>query len=138
MSYKYLLDTDICIYIAKNRPEQVRKRMEQCEPGDLAMSVITCGELYLGAQKSVRQTEAFRTLRQLTDAIAILDLDESVSRNYGIIRANLERQGTIIGANDLWIAAHAKTKDLILVTNNTREYTRIEHLTVENWALNIL
>jgi len=138
MGYKYLLDTDICIYIAKNRPQQVRKRMEQCEPGDLAMSVITCGELYLGAQKSVRQTEAFRTLRQLTDAIAVLDLDESVSRNYGVIRANLERQGTIIGANDLWIAAHAKTNDLILVTNNTREYTRIEQLTVENWALDRL
>ncbi len=135
MGYKYLLDTDICIYIAKNRPQQVRKRMEQCDAGDLAMSVITCGELYLGAQKSVRQIEAFRTLRQLTDAIAVLDLDESVSRNYGLIRAKLERQGTIIGANDLWIAAHAKTKDLILVTNNTREYTRIEHLTVENWAL---
>jgi len=138
MSYKYLLDTDICIYIAKNRPQQVRKRMEKCEPGDLAMSVITCGELYLGAQKSVRQPEAFRTLKQLTDMIAILDLDESVSRNYGIIRASLEQQGTVIGANDLWIAAHAKTKNLILVTNNTREYTRIELLTVENWALDML
>lgn len=138
MSHKYLLDTDICIYIAKNRPQQVRKRMEQCAPGDLAMSVITCGELYLGAQKSVRQTEAFRILKQLTDMISVLDLDESVSQSYGIIRANLERQGTVIGANDLWIAAHAKTKDLVLITNNTREYTRIEHLTVENWALEAL
>jgi tRNA(fMet)-specific endonuclease VapC len=135
--YQYLLDTDICIYIAKNKPQHVRQRMAMCQPGELAMSVITCGELYLGAQKSNRPTEAFKVLQQLRANITVLDLDESVAKVYGDIRANLERQGCIIGANDLWIAAHAKSKGLVIVTNNTREYSRITGLTVENWAVAI-
>jgi len=134
MEYKYLLDTDICIYIAKNHPENVRKRMAQCGAGELAMSVVTCGELYYGAQKSARKSEALMTLQRLTNAIAVLDLDDSVANAYGNIRSELEREGRVIGANDLWIAAHAFAKGLTLVTNNTREYTRISKLSVENWA----
>jgi len=134
MRYKYLLDTDICIYIAKNHPENVRLRMAKCSPGELAMSVVTHGELCYGAQKSVRKAEAIATLNRLTHAIAVLDLDENVAIAYGGIRAELERKGCIIGSNDLWIAAHALAKGLTLVTNNTREHARVLGLVVENWA----
>lgn len=134
MAYKYLLDTNICIYIAKNRPLIVRRRLESCQPGELAMSVITCGELRYGAEKSSRKSEAIKTIDQLMYSIVVLDIDETVTHHYGIIRADLERRGLVIGSNDLWIAAHAQAMGLTLVTNNMREFSRIDCLSVENWA----
>lgn len=131
---RYLLDTDICIYIAKHHPPALRQRFEQAQPGELAMSVVTYGELRHGAEKSQWRAKALDTLATLTDAITILEMPEQAGARYGAIRADLERAGTPIGANDLWIAAHALAEDLTLVTNNGREFRRIDGLRVENWA----
>jgi tRNA(fMet)-specific endonuclease VapC len=131
---RYLLDTDICIYIAKHHPPALRQRFEQAQPGELAMSVVTYGELRHGAEKSQWRAKAIDTLATLTDAITILDLPEQAGARYGAIRADLERAGTPIGANDLWIAAHALAEDLTLVTNNGCEFQRVVGLRVENWA----
>lgn len=131
---RYLLDTDICIYIAKHHPPDLRRRFEQAKPGELAMSVITYGELRHGAEKSHWRDKALATLATLTDAITILDLPAQAGAHYGTIRASLGKVGTPIGANDLWIAAHALAEDLTLVTNNGREFKRIDGLRVENWA----
>lgn len=134
MGVRYLLDTNICIYIAKHNPPQVRTRFAQHTLQELRMSVITLGELQFGAEKSQQRERALSTLRDLTHLISVAPLPESVGTHYGQIRADLQRSGQIIGNNDLWLAAHARAEGWILVTNNEREFTRVEGLQVENWA----
>jgi tRNA(fMet)-specific endonuclease VapC len=131
---RYLLDTDICIYIAKRRPAQVQARLATLPAGAVAMSVITYGELWHGATRSQRSAEAFAILEHLARAAPVLTLDEDAARHYGEIRAVLESKGRPIGNNDLWIAAHARAAKLTLVTNNEREFSRVDGLAVENWA----
>lgn len=130
----YLLDTNICIYIAKHNPPAVRARFAQHAAQELAMSVITLGELRFGAEKSQSRDKALSTLEQLTYLIQIAPLSENVGQHYGQIRAELEKVGTPIGNNDLWIAAHARAEGWILITNNEREFLRVPGLQVENWA----
>ena len=131
---RYLLDTNICIYIAKRRPAQVLARLERLRPGDAGMSVVTCLELTYGAWKS-RQREANLTvLEQLCEWIPVAPLDTGAASHYGRLRSELERKGSPIGAYDLLIAAHALSLGVTLVTNNLREFTRAEGLRVENWA----
>ncbi|MCX7114320.1 MAG: type II toxin-antitoxin system VapC family toxin [Gammaproteobacteria bacterium] len=134
MTCAYLLDTNICIYIAKQKPKQVLERFEQLEPGDIAMSLITYGELLYGAEKSQDPKKSKHTLQALADLIPPLPLTLEVGDGYAAIRAHLEKNGTLIGSNDLWIAAHAKTLDLILVTNNVKEFARVPQLKIENWV----
>lgn len=134
MGPRYLLDTNICIYIAKNRPAKVRRRFEQSTTGELAMSVVTFGELRYGAEKSQAQDRALATLTALAEAISVLTLPAEAGAHYGQIRAALERAGLPIGNNDLWIAAHARAAGLTLISNNRREFSRIEALRIENWA----
>ena len=134
MSVRYLLDTNICIYIAKHNPPAVRERFARHPANELAMSVITYGELQYGAQKSQAKMQARRVVKSLTTAIAIAELEPVVGEHYGAIRAELETQGRIIGNNDLWIAAHARAKGWTLVTNNEREFLRVNGLKFENWA----
>lgn len=134
MPVHYLLDTNICIYIAKHNPPAVRERFAQHTAQELAMSVITLGELRYGAEKSQSPKKALAAIEQLTSFIQVAPLDESVGQHYGKIRAKLEQAGQIIGNNDLWIAAHAKAANWILVTNNEREFKRVAGLKVENWA----
>ena len=134
MKPRYLLDTDICIYIAKRRPAQVQARLATLRAGAVAMSVITYGELWHGATRSQRSAEAFAILEHLARAAPVLTLDEDAARHYGEIRAVLESKGRPIGNNDLWIAAHARAAKLTLVTNNEREFSRVDGLAVENWA----
>ena len=134
MKPRYLLDTDICIYIAKRRPAQVQARLATLPAGAVAMSVITYGELWHGATRSQRSAEAFAILEHLARAAPVLTLDEDAARHYGEIRAVLESKGRPIGNNDLWIAAHARAAKLTLVTNNEREFSRVDGLAVENWA----
>ena len=131
---RYLLDTDICIYITKHHPTHLRQRFEQTKSGELAMSVITYGEMRCGAEKSQWRDRALATIQGLCEVIEILDLPSSAGDVYGEIRTRLERAGTPIGGNDLWIAAHAMAAGLTLVNNNEREFTRIEGLRVENWS----
>ena len=134
MSTRYLLDTDICIYTAKARPPEVAERLEGLAPGSVAMSVVTLGELVFGAERSQARQQAMANLARLVELIPVLDLPEAAGRHYGRIRAALTAAGTLIGNNDLWIAAHAAADDLILVSNNSREFERVPGLQVENWV----
>ncbi len=134
MSVRYLLDTNICIYIAKHNPVAVRERFAQHTAGELAMSVITYGELQYGAQKSQARSKAIEVVENLASAITIAELEPSVGEHYGQIRAELEKQGRLIGNNDLWIAAHGRAKGWTVVTNNEREFRRVDALKVENWT----
>ena len=134
MATRYLLDTNICIYIRQKRPPGVLARFEQMKVGDAALSVVTYGELVYGAAKSSQRELALGRLNDLLSFLPVLALPESAAQEYGQIRADLERKGQIIGGNDLWIAAHARAASLTLVTNNAREFTRVPGLNVENWA----
>lgn len=129
-----MLDTNICIYIAKNRPPEVRAHFERLKPGQLIMSAITYGELSYGVSKSTQRAQAFTQLEELIQDVAVQELDWRAGEAYGEIRATLEKQGRLIGNNDLWIGAHALALKLTLVTNNEREFKRIPRLSVENWT----
>lgn len=135
MTVRYLLDTNICIYIAKHNPPVVREHFALHTADELAMSVVTLGELRFGAEKSQSRERALAIIAQLESTIQIAPLTETVGEHYGQIRAVLQQTGSIIGNNDLWLAAHARAEGWILVTNNEREFTRVEGLTVENWAI---
>jgi tRNA(fMet)-specific endonuclease VapC len=134
VSLKYLLDTNICIYIAKQKPINVLKRFETIAVGDVAMSTITYGELLYGANKSAQSQKSLAKLESLSHFIPPLPLSTDVASHYGKIRSQLESKGTPIGNNDLWIAAHALALDVVLVTNNQREFQRVNGLMVENWV----
>lgn len=134
MAIRYLLDTNICIYIAKHNPPAVRARFEQVSADALAMSVITLGELQYGAEKSQARKKALAALRQLQSVIQVAPLTDAAGQHYGRVRSVLERKGQPIGNNDLWIAAHALAEDWVLVTNDEREFRRIEGLAIENWV----
>ena len=131
---KYLLDTNICIYLTKQQHPAVIKRFDSLAENEVAMSVITFGELQFGAQKSQQRKQVLATLEKLSLVIPVLAMTVDASQHYGEIRASLQKQGTPIGNNDLWIAAHALTEGLILVTNNMREFERVSDLKVENWT----
>ncbi|MBY0410037.1 MAG: type II toxin-antitoxin system VapC family toxin [Burkholderiaceae bacterium] len=137
MAIRYLLDTNICIYIAKHNPPAVRARFEQLSADALAMSVVTLSELLHGAEKSKTRAKALAVLQQLQSAIQVMPLTQAVGQHYGQIRSALEHAEqpiSHIGNNDLWIAAHARAEGWVLVTNNEREFCRVDGLAVENWA----
>ena len=134
MSVRFLLDTNICIYIAKHNPPVVREHFARHAANELAMSVITLGELRFGAEKSESRQRAMATIQQLESIIPPCPLPEAAGEHYGQIRATLQKSGTIIGKSDLWLAAHARAEGWILVTNNTREFVRVPGLQLENWA----
>ena len=130
----YLLDTNICIYIAKHKPIEVLQRFQLLEVGQVGMSVITHGELTHGAYKSQQPQLALSKLQQLVELIPVMPIAATVSEHYGQIRSSLEKTGTPIGNNDLWIAAHALDLQVTLVTNNVREFERVPSLKLENWV----
>jgi tRNA(fMet)-specific endonuclease VapC len=131
---RFLLDTNICIYIAKARPQHLLDRFTKLAPGEAAMSVVTFGELEFGARKSQQAKASLTTLAQIRALIPALPLDVSVGQQYGRIRAELEAIGRPIGGNDLWIAAHAAALKIPLVTNNRSEFDRVPGLRVEDWS----
>lgn len=131
---RYLLDSNILIYLANRRSAAVAARFARVRPGDVAMSCITYGELLYGAEKSDRQEAALENLARLAELVRVLPLERSVSAEYGRLRARLEAKGTPLGNNDLWIAAHALATRLVLVTNNEREFRRVPDLKIENWT----
>ena len=134
MVVRYILDTNICIYIAKRRPPEVLHHFEQLTVGEVAMSIITYGELQFGAEKSQNPQVAHDKLARLAELVPVLALPDKAALHYGRIRAGLERSGTPIGANDLWIAAHALAENFILVSNNGGEFSRIPGIQLENWV----
>lgn len=131
---RYLLDTNVLIYIAKRRPAAVGTRFARLHPGDAGMSIVSYLELAYGAQKSRQSKEALARIENLERLIPVLPLDRAAAYDYGRVRAELEQNGTPIGSLDLLIAAHALSLGLTLVTNNTREFSRVSGLRLENWA----
>jgi tRNA(fMet)-specific endonuclease VapC len=134
MEVRYLLDTNICIYIRQQKPEEVLRRFRKLRPGEAALSLITYGELMYGAAKSAHRAAAFDRLRELVQWLPALALPENAGEAYGTIRAALAAKGEMIGNNDLWIAAHALASKFTLVTNNEREFLRVPGLKLQNWA----
>ncbi len=135
MEPRYLLDTNICIYIRQKRPEEVLRRFRRLRPGEAALSVITYGELLYGAAKSAQRAAALGQLRELIYVLPALSLPESAAEAFGSIRAELEVKGEMIGNNDLWIAAHAVVAGLTLVSNNEGEFRRVRGLKIQNWTV---
>jgi tRNA(fMet)-specific endonuclease VapC len=135
MEPRYLLDTNICIYIRQKKPDAVLRRFRNLRPGEAVLSVITYGELLYGAAKSKQRVVALERLRELVHVLPALALPESAAEAYGSIRAGLESKGQMIGNNDLWIAAHAVVAGLTLVTNNENEFKRVRGLKIHNWAV---
>ena len=131
---RYMLDTDICIYLTKNQHPQVTARFKRLRPEQLVMSAITYGELQYGANKSNQRERTLSQLAELILYVPVEDLTAASAQAYGEIRAALEKLGRPIGSNDLWIAAHAVTLDVTLATNNESEFERIAGLSVENWT----
>ena len=130
---KYMLDTNICIYLMNNKSNKIIDRFHNTDPKELCISNITYSELMYGVEKSKKRELNFTKLLLFLSDINILNYDFYASEEYGRIRAELEKKGKIIGPYDLLIAAHAKSKNLILVTNNTKEFKRVEQLKIENW-----
>jgi tRNA(fMet)-specific endonuclease VapC len=131
---RYILDTDTFVYIRRGRPPTAQARFEQLRPGEVVLSVITYGELIYGIEKKRAGPETFLRLEELTQIIQVMPLSSEAARIYGAIRAALSTRGELIGANDLWIAAHAISMNLTLVTNNEREFRRVPDLRIENWV----
>lgn len=130
----YVLDTNICIYIIKQQPISVLKKFEGLPLGSVSMSIITYGELEYGALRSNNSEKALGVLAELIHYIPVLPIEQEVARHYADIRANLTAKGTPIGNNDLWIAAHTRALGHTLVSNNIKEFERVENLVLENWV----
>jgi tRNA(fMet)-specific endonuclease VapC len=130
---KYLLDTNICIYIINEQPAQVLQRLIQAGRDSLAISTVTVAELAFGAAKSAR-SETRAKLENFLSKFPILNWDNDAAWVYGNVRKNLEAKGQRIGERDLMLACHALALDVTMVTNNTREFERVEGLKLENWV----
>jgi tRNA(fMet)-specific endonuclease VapC len=128
-----MLDTNICIYVMKNHPENLRDRFNTISE-QLCISSITLGELRYGVEKSTRRAENLSTLEHFVARLAVLPFDSKAAIHFGQLRAELERAGTPCGAYDIQIGAHARSEGLVVVTNNLREFSRMPGLRVENWV----
>ena len=130
---RYLLDTNICIYLIKKRPLEVIERFRQHPPRDVAISTITLFELQYGIEKSKYRQRSENALTKFLLPLNLLKFDRSSAVEAAAIRAKLEKKGMVIGPYDMLIAGLAKSLDMILVTNNTKEFERIVGLNLENW-----
>jgi len=130
---KYLLDTNIVIYVIKRRPIEVLGLFNE-HAGRMAMSAITLSELYHGAEKSAKVSQNLEVIDEFSSLIEVLPYTGKASAHYGSIRSALEKAGQPIGVNDLHIAAHARSEGLVVVTNNVSEFARVPGLMVENWV----
>ncbi len=130
---KYMLDTNICIYIIKKQPESVLKKFKSFNVGDICISSVTLAELMYGVEKSHHPQKNKNALEEFILPLEIVPFDDMAAYHYGHIRAYLEKKGKSIGPLDLMIAAHAECLNSILVTNNKKEFSRIPKLNIENW-----
>ena len=131
---KYMLDTNICIYAIKHKPEKVFKKLQQTDPDDVCISSVTYAELVHGVEKSSAKERNRIALTLLLSCIEIMSFDTKAAEEYGKVRADLELKGEVIGPLDLMIAGHAKSLNCTLVTNNIKEFQRIKGLKAANWA----
>jgi len=132
---RYMLDTDTCSYIMKRSHDAVMKRLQKVPVSDVCISVITKSELLYGVELSPRRQQDEAALSAFLRYVEVLDFPDKASIHYAKIRADLKTRGRMIEANDLFIAAHARSLRLTLVTNNTREFRRVHDLITENWAI---
>lgn len=130
----YMLDTNICIYAIKNKPEQVLKQLKSKLKQGICISAITLAELEHGVEKSAQPERNRTALLQFLAILDILPFDDFAAAEYGEICAHLQKRGTPIGTMDMLIAGHARAEGMILVTNNVREFDRVPDLKIENWA----
>ena len=131
---RYMLDTNICIYVIKHKPESVFRKLKKIKPEDVCISSITYAELAYGVEKSAQPERNRLALSMMLSSIEIVAFDDTAAADYGEIRASLEKGGTPIGSLDMLIAAHARSAGCTLVTNNTKEFCRVEGLEVVNWV----
>ena len=131
---RYMLDTNICSYILKNHPTAVKQKFEEVGAGNICISAIVLAELYYGSARHPKGIVIRREIDNFVSRLVVIPWDENAADHYGSIRASLEKAGILVGAMDMLIAAHAKSCDATLVTNNLREFDRIKGLKLLNWV----
>ena len=132
---RYMLDTNICIYVIKHKPEKVFRKLQETDPEDVCISSVTYAELACGVEKSNAVEKNRVALTTLLAKLEILDFDVAAADEYGKVRADLEKRGMPIGPLDMMIAGHARSLGYTLVTNNMKEFSRVRDLKTENWAV---
>jgi tRNA(fMet)-specific endonuclease VapC len=132
---RYLLDTDICSYVMKRSNDALLKRLQKVSVSDVCVSVITKSELLYGVEVSPRRQQDETALNAFLNYVEVLDFPDKASLHYAQIRSHLKNLGTMIGGNDLFLAAHARSLGLRLVTHNTREFGRVPRLAIEDWTM---
>ena len=132
---RYMLDTDTCSYVMKRSHPLVLKRLQALPLSEVCMSVVTRAELLYGVEVSPKHAQDAAALAAFLPYVEVRDLDEDAALHYAEVRADLKKRGAMIGANDLFIAAHARALGLTLVTNNTAEFERVKGLPLQNWTL---
>ena len=130
---KYLLDTNTCMYIMNRQPMAARDAFARVKPDEVGISTVTLSELWYGVENSSRRDQNEILLHMFTASLIIAQYDDMAAEQYGFIRTHLKKTGSMIGEMDLLIAAHAKALDVVLVTNNLREFRRVSGLKLENW-----
>ncbi|AKP74910.1 tRNA(fMet)-specific endonuclease VapC (plasmid) [Piscirickettsia salmonis] len=132
----YMLDTNICIYLIKQKPRSYYERLMEVEKSRhiLAISSIVLSELQFGVARSQHQRKNQEAINTLVNKLDVLPYEEKAAKYYGDLRADLQKKGTVIGGNDMIIAAHALSEKAVLVTHNTKEFQRVDHLELEDWA----
>jgi tRNA(fMet)-specific endonuclease VapC len=132
---RYMLDTDICSYVMKRSHDPLLRRLQRVPVSDVCVSVVTKSELLYGVEVSPRRQQDEAALNAFLNYVEVLDFPDTASSHYAQIRAQLKKSGKMIGANDLFIAAHARSLGLTLVTHNSQEFRRVNKLTIEDWTL---
>jgi tRNA(fMet)-specific endonuclease VapC len=129
----YMLDTNICIYVMKNYPHDLKEKFNLLAE-QLCISSITLGELHYGAEKSSRRADNLTAIEYFVARLDVLPFGTKAAAHYGQVRAELERAGTPCGPHDMQIGGHARSEGLIVVTNNLREFSRMPGIRTENWV----
>src|SRR5271155_1362351 len=130
---RYMLDTDICSYVMRRSRDALLQRLSKVPVEDVCMSVITKSELLFGVEVSPKRRQDEAAVTAFLRYVEVLDFPDEASTHYARIRADLQARGAMIGGNDLLIAAHARSQNLTLITNNPREFRRVRNLSIENW-----
>ena len=130
----FMLDTNICSYVLRSRPASIKQRFDEAGPDALSISSVVLAELLYGAARHSAGAAITREIRDFVSRLAVLPWDEAAAEHYGDLRAGLERQGRPLGAMDLMIAAHARSRGVTLITNDVRHFRRVDGLLVANWA----
>jgi tRNA(fMet)-specific endonuclease VapC len=131
----FLLDTNACVHLLRDTSPRLRQNVRRRQPSEIGLCSVVKAELIYGARRSARVGPNLDILHRFFSAFTSLPFDDESAEHYGLIRTDLERAGTLIGPNDLMIAAIARSRDLVLVTHNTGEFSRVEGLRLEDWEL---